>query len=203
VVIEMRKQYDFNKAVQGAHFKRYRQGHQLRVLDGDAPKENERLENDTQLTELAGRFALISQLTEDGLEVALPIRDRGVDLIAYADLDEQGGPFAACPIQLKVTTGRRFELDRKYERIANLLLVYIWDVKDVSKSRTYALTYAEALDVMKKKGFTETPSWKKGRYSVASPGKDLVHLLEPYRMQTKGWHSRILSAAKQKELKTA
>jgi hypothetical protein len=199
----MRKQYDLGKAVQGAHYKRYREGHQLRAIDSDGVQENGRRESDTQLTELAGRFALISQLTEDGLEVALPIRDRGVDLIAYADLDEQGGRFAACPIQLKVTIGRRFELDRKYERIANLLLVYIWDVKDAGKSRTYALTYAEALDVMRKKKFTETSSWKKGKYSVASPGKELLELLEPYRMMARGWRPRILSAAKQKERKTA
>jgi len=199
----MRKQYDFDKAAQGTHHKRYRQGVSLRVIDGSNLPENGPGKKDTQLTELAGRFALISQLTGDGLEVALPIRDRGVDLIAYAELDEQDSPFAACPIQLKVTNGRRFELDRKYERVANLLLVYIWDMKDASKSRTYALTYAEALEVMRKKGFTETLSWKRGRYSVASPGTDLLKMLEQYRMRPKGWRSRILSAAKQKERKTA
>lgn len=43
---------------------------------------------DTQLVELAGRNWLASELLRAGLEVARPERDRGIDLIAYVDLDE-------------------------------------------------------------------------------------------------------------------
>ncbi len=201
----MRKSYDFSKGIRGVHHKQYTEGHSVRLIteDADATPAVARRKDDTQLTELAGRHALIAQLTKDGLEVALPIRDRGVDLIAYADLDEQGGQFVACPIQLKVTTGRRFELDKKYSRIANLLLVYIWDVQDVTQSSTYALTYAEALELLTRRGHTDTASWDKGRYSVASPGAELMKMLKPFLMKPEGWRARILSAAKQKELKTA
>jgi len=34
---------------------------------------------DSQLTELSGRHFLVAQLVAGGLEVALPVRDRGVD----------------------------------------------------------------------------------------------------------------------------
>ncbi len=41
---------------------------------------------DPQVVELLGRNKLISDLLRAGLEVALPMRDRGIDLIAYVDL---------------------------------------------------------------------------------------------------------------------
>lgn len=71
---------------------------------------------DTQLTEIFGRNRLINDLLLSGVEVATPVRDRGVDLIAYVDLYEQIGRFAAVPIQIKAATQRSFTIDRKYER---------------------------------------------------------------------------------------
>jgi hypothetical protein len=41
---------------------------------------------DTQVIELIGRNRLGSEILRDGLEVAVPARDRGIDLIAYSDL---------------------------------------------------------------------------------------------------------------------
>lgn len=72
---------------------------------------------DPQTVEIIGRNYLVSMLVSDGLEVARPERDRGVDLIAYLDLDEVGR-FVACPIQMKAATTASFSLHYKYERIA-------------------------------------------------------------------------------------
>ena len=55
---------------------------------------------DTQLVELVGRNWLTVQPLQAGLEVARPERDRGIDLIAYRDLDEKQ-QFLAYPIQMK------------------------------------------------------------------------------------------------------
>lgn len=44
---------------------------------------------DTQQLELIGRSLLVGELLRDGLEVALPERDRGIDLIAYVEGDRQ------------------------------------------------------------------------------------------------------------------
>ncbi len=115
----MRKEYDFSKATRGEHASRYAKDVEIVVDDQDSALKGK--SSDTQLTELAGRHLVISEMTRDGLEVAIPVRDHGVDLVAYlaVDLDvERSGKFLACPIQLKVNTGRRFGLDRKYERFS-------------------------------------------------------------------------------------
>ncbi|MGA3024700.1 MAG: hypothetical protein ABSF98_08030 [Bryobacteraceae bacterium] len=43
------------------------------------------VKRDSQVVKVLGRNLLIAELLGAGLEVALPIRDRGIDLIAYAD----------------------------------------------------------------------------------------------------------------------
>src|SRR5437667_4051303 len=63
---------------------------------------------DTQMIEIMGRNRLIDELLRAGLEVALPLRDRGIDLIAYVDLADQVSAFVACPIQMKAASGRFF-----------------------------------------------------------------------------------------------
>jgi hypothetical protein len=88
---------------------------------------------DSQLTELSGRHFLIAQLVAAGLEVAMPIRDRGIDLLAYLDLSANTKEFVSCPTQMKASREARFSLDRKYQKIANLLLAYVWHLEDPQK----------------------------------------------------------------------
>jgi hypothetical protein len=71
---------------------------------------------DTQVVELLGRHRLMGELLRDGLEVAVPARDRGIDLIAYADLSRQVARFAARPVQMKAFTTRGFSVEQKYAR---------------------------------------------------------------------------------------
>jgi hypothetical protein len=66
---------------------------------------------DAQVIELAGRNWLASELQRAGIEVARPERDRGIDLIAYSDLDERVAKFVARPIQMKAS-GLRMELGK-------------------------------------------------------------------------------------------
>jgi hypothetical protein len=40
----------------------------------------------SQIVDLIGRNWLVNELLQANLEVALPLRDRGIDLIAFADL---------------------------------------------------------------------------------------------------------------------
>lgn len=60
-------------------------------------------------------------LLRAGIEVAASVRDRGVDLVAYLDLDVQLGRFIACPIQMKVAVATSFSIDSKYTKFANLI----------------------------------------------------------------------------------
>jgi len=146
---------------------------------------------DTQTVEIVGRNYLISQLVRDDLEVARPERDRGVDLIAYLDLDETGGSFVACPIQMKVATYRSFGLDKKYAKFSRLLLVHVWHVHEPDNARAYALTYEEALAVAERMGWTQTASWKRSRYDTTRPSNRLVALLEPYLMGLGDWKRKV------------
>ena len=107
---------------------------------------------DDQVVEILGRNFLISELLLAGFEVAIPARDRGIDLIIYKDHNK----FTACPIQMKVASERSFSIDRKYEKFPNLIMAYVWNVKDPNKTVTYALTYKQAVEVAKKKGWTDS-----------------------------------------------
>ncbi len=143
---------------------------------------------DAQQVELVGTSWLVAQLVADGLEVARPERDRGIDLIAYLD----DGRFRAVPILLKAATGRRFELMRKYERLGpRLLLAFAWNIRNPSKTSGYALTYREALKVAKALGWTKTASWERAGCSSQRPSARVVELLEPYRMGPGHWAQKI------------
>ena len=146
---------------------------------------------DTQVVELLGRNRLTSELLRAGLEVAIPVRDRGVDLIAYINIGERLDAFVSCPIQMKAATKASFNLARKYERILNLILAYVWHVDDASRAVSYALTYAEAFAIGEQMGWTRTPSWEKGVYSTSRPSARLRELLEPYRMTSRKWRDKL------------
>ncbi|MCC7171111.1 MAG: hypothetical protein IT459_11720 [Planctomycetes bacterium] len=146
---------------------------------------------DTQLVEHLGRQHLIGQLLRAGLEVALPIRDRGIDVIAYADIDRRIAKFVACPIQLKVASQRNFSLDLKYARVRNLLIAYVWNVQGDATPTIYALDYREAKALATKVGWTKTASWKRGRYATTRPSRRIVDLLQKYRMTPERWWERV------------
>jgi hypothetical protein len=154
---------------------------------------------DSQTVEIIGRNYLVSALVNDGLEVARPERDRGVDLIAYLDLDE-ARRFVACPIQMKAATAESFSLFSKYERIAQLLLVHVWHVHDPDQACAYALRYSEAKGVAEQMGWTETESWLCGGYSTTRPSKRVLALLEPYRMKPGDWHRKVKEAGTARNL---
>lgn len=148
---------------------------------------------DSQTVEIIGRNYLVSRLVSDGLEVARPERDRGVDLIAYLDLNEVGR-FVACPIQMKAATTASFSLSAKYERIAQLLLAHVWYANDPNQACAYALRYDEAKTVADQMGWTRTESWRTGVYSTTRPSLRLQTLLEPYRMGDGDWLRKVQEA---------
>ncbi|MGA3948526.1 hypothetical protein GO281_00703 [Ralstonia solanacearum] len=150
---------------------------------------------DTQVTEIFGRNRLVNDLLLSGVEVATPVRDRGVDLIAYVDIDEQSGRFTAVPIQIKAATQRWFSIDRKYARFPNLLLAFVWGVGQPEMAMICALTYTESLGVGKAMGWLETKSWKEGGlYTTTAPSEKLLGLLSPYEVRAGEWRSRLSSA---------
>jgi hypothetical protein len=153
---------------------------------------------DTQTIELLGRHRLANELLRAGLEVASPLRDRGVDLIAYADIDKQVGRFVAKPIQMKAASQRSFGIWRKYHKIHDLIFAFVWDLDDKA-GETYALTSDEAIAVGTAMGWTKTPSWlEDGGYSTTKPGAKLCELLEQYRMTPDRWWGKVVGSSKER-----
>lgn len=154
--------------------------------------------DDKQATEIIGRNWLVSELYLAGIEVARPERDHGIDLIAFLDLDESGR-FIACPLQMKATRRKSFDVHRRFGKFPNLLLVYVWSVGDSPVA--YCLTYPQAEEIAREMGWTETDSWQKGGktgrpgYGTRRPSPKLEALLEPHRMTTRErWKKTIIGA---------
>jgi hypothetical protein len=147
---------------------------------------------DTQKIEIIGRNRLVNELLEAGLEVAEPLRDRGVDLIAYLDVDDEIDRFVAFPIQLKVSSERRFGVMRKYDRFPNLILAYVWGIGVGKIAVTYALTQREATGIAENMGWTATASWERGGYSSAVSSR-LGELLEPFKMTSSSWRAKLMA----------
>jgi hypothetical protein len=147
---------------------------------------------DSQVIEVLGRNRLVDEILRAGLEVALPVRDRGIDIIAYADIDARISSFVGVPIQMKAASSRTFSIDAKYAKIPNLLIAYIWHINDPRKEVTYLLTYAEALVIATEMGWTKTASWMAGKYTTTQPSARLQALLEPHRMTPAKWWAKVV-----------
>lgn len=119
---------------------------------------------DSQVVELLGRNRLTDELLRAGFEVARPVRDRGIDLIAYADLTAKVPAFIARPIQMKAATDAVFGLDQKYAKFRDLIIAYVWHLGRTDAAVTYALSYVDAHKVAEQMGYTRTASWARGNY---------------------------------------
>lgn len=125
----------------------------------------------------------------------MPLRDRGIDLIAYSDTVK----FAAVPIQMKAASTESFAIDRKYERFPSIILAYVWHLADPKKAVTYALTYTDAEKLAGEMGWTKNRSWTKPKkenpgWSTSHIGSKLRKLLEPHRMTPAKWGEKIVRA---------
>ena len=86
------------------------------------------------------------------------------------------------------------QYDRKYKRVANLIIAYVWHVHDASATVTYALTYDEALEIARKcwgRAKGNSASWKRGRYSTSKPSLQLRTLLEPFKIAEGKWWEKV------------
>lgn len=188
--MELRSRFDFSKGVRGKFYERYKNGHTVTLMDRD-PDEDDPLDpskGDSQLIEIAGKHLLISRLVAAGFEVAEPLRDNGIDLIVYRGDSE----FTAWPIQMKASTQESFSLDRKYKKIPNILIAYVWNVNAAERGDVYLLTFNDAVKVMEIKGYDETNSWKeKGYYFVRNAGIELKGLMKQYGMTAEQWQKKL------------
>jgi hypothetical protein len=143
---------------------------------------------DSQVIEQLGKNLLIEQLLRAKIEIAEPIRDRGIDLIAYLDNELS---FKAIPIQLKASSNCSFNIDKKYLKFPDLLIAYVWNVDNEKETVVYILTYKEAMQVATEMGYTNTASWKKGSYTTTKPSQKLLNLLSKYQVKENIWYEKV------------
>ena len=141
-------------------------------------------EPSSKWVEPAGRNWLTAELFQAGLDVARPELDWGIDLIAYRHQDARR---SYLPIQIKAATVASFSLDSKYQRIPGLTIAYIWNLRDYAHTRCFALSYAQALQIMKERGHTTTNSWRRGAYSTSTPSEEERTLLARFEMSPRKW----------------
>lgn len=147
---------------------------------------------DPQFVEIVGWYHLITELMRAGIEVAEPVRDRGIDLVAYIDLESTTGKFLARPIQLKANWQTGFAFDRKYQKFHDLIVAYVWNLDDPTRTVTYALTWPEICGLASECGW----AWEAGgRWAITKPGKDLTSHLEAFRMTPERWRMKLTGSA--------
>jgi hypothetical protein len=151
---------------------------------------------DTQLIELAARNRLVESILAADLDVAMPFRDDGADLIVYS---RKGvSPCTARPVQLKTATRPRFAVDRKkYASRSGLIMAYVWGE---DRAMIYALAYNPDVDyVAKKMGWDKTNSWTTGGRNgkpgwSCYPNSELFQLLEEFRATPARWRTLLAQA---------
>lgn len=141
---------------------------------------------DSQQIEILGRNLVKGAIIEANLEVATPERDNGIDLIMFRW--SHAGEFRARPIQIKSASKFSFGMDRKYEKIPGLIMVFVFACRTTSRE-IYAMTYEQMVGVGEAMGWTKTESWQqRDGYSTRHPSPKLQALLLPYRMdQPQKW----------------
>jgi hypothetical protein len=138
---------------------------------------------DSQQVEILGRAALTAALVADDLEVAIPERDEGIDLIVFTV-----EPWRVRPVQMKASTGAVFSVDKKYERVEGLVMTYVWNARPGGEPEFYAMPWARAVEIAHMLGWTQTASWTtKGRYATSRPPARVREALATHRVEPGGW----------------
>jgi hypothetical protein len=152
---------------------------------------------DAQTIALLGRDRVIEQLHRAGLEVALPRRDHGIDVIAYVDKEEA---FQALPIQVKSSAGFRWVVNQKYGSFAEIVIAFALHLADEEKAVVYVLPHTENRAIAERLGLTQrAATWLRpkraaqgGYIWIDRPTPDLMAELKPHRASSDLWRSLVL-----------
>jgi hypothetical protein len=185
--MELRSQFDFSKAVRGKFHERYTKGLRVNLLDEDRIG-NDPFNTGVSSTREMGRQLFESQIRAAGLRCEEPERNEGFDYIVYGHT-EQRVPYA---VQLKTSANESFSLHKADVHTPQSIIAYVWRAKSPKEATIYALTYQEALRIIRDKGYMNTYSWQTlGGYSVTNAGSELKRMLEQFRMTPELWKSKL------------
>jgi hypothetical protein len=191
---EIRARFDFSKATRGRFASQYRTGHTVTLLDHDPDEVETMLPSGVvETTRQSGIRIFESQVREAGLRLVEPSQKNGIDYLICSQTTADNER-ASIPVKLKTSTYEVFSLYKKESRIPRLLVTYVWHAKEPKSSEVYALTYDEALGIIKSKPYFNTRSWiDDGGYSVTHAGAELKEMLKEYQMTPEKWHQKLHS----------
>ena len=115
----------------------------------------------------AGEMLVAAELMRRGVEVAVPVVDIGVDLLAYRLDGAHGVPTRLVPIQVKAYSGTGYHFQRRwFERAPGVVLVSVWHT--ATTPEFYVLeSIARVEEVLGDHALTD--SWRvRGGYTVTA-----------------------------------
>lgn len=194
--IELRKRFDFSKAVRGGKLhERYKKGVRVHFLS-EEPSGDDPLDlcvdsvRETSTREMGKRF-FESQLRLAGLRWDEPERLEGFDYILYRP-NGNGSETDRYLVQLKTSANETFSLHKADLRSPRSFIAYVWRAQTPEDSAVYALTYDEAFRIIQTKGYVKTHSWRElGGYSVTHAGSELREMLAPFQMSPERWELKL------------
>lgn len=147
---------------------------------------------DSQQIEVLGRNLFISALLRDGIEVATPIRDNGIDLLVYKAFHNARQTPKVVPIQLKCSSGAAWGIKRRYETIKDIRLVHVWNLATEIPCEFYCLSWSDANSVLMQHNYTpmnwDTPQ---GSYAANRVTQSLRNTLSRFKVVPGGWTKRL------------
>jgi hypothetical protein len=140
---------------------------------------------DNQQVECLARQALTAALTADGLEVARPERDCGIDLLAYTV-----NPPRMMPIQMRAETAAGYSVEKKHAGIDSLIMVYVWNACSLGGEQFFAMRWSEAAEIADRLSY----AWdSRGRWISTRPPARLIAAIESHRVSPGGWSALLES----------
>jgi hypothetical protein len=195
---ELRKRFDFSKAVRGKYHDRYKNGYRVHFLTED-PCDEDPLDSagapglDLSTREMGKRF-FESQLRMAGLGWEEPDRAEDFDYLVFPHAGN-GARLAPYEVQLKTSANETFSLHKTDVHSPRSVIAYVWRAQSPQDSVIYALSYDEAFRIIQTKRYVNTRSWKElGGYSVTHAGSELKQMLAPFRMSPESWQQKLKMA---------
>jgi hypothetical protein len=127
----------------------------------------------------AGEMLVAAELMRRGVEVAQPLSDVGVDLLAYRLEPGATVPARIIPIQVKSASGISFSFDKFWlEKSPNLVLAWRLETSPELYVFDSVVRIEEALGAT----FSASKSWTDdGRYTVTKPNAATLERMAPHR----------------------
>jgi hypothetical protein len=134
-----------------------------------------RKQNNPALIGKAGEALVAAELLRQGISVAYPAYDGGVDLLAYLESDFD----RVVPIQVKTRSETCYNFQKSWFHTDRLVLVQVWQTR--TSPEFYVFSSIEQMEEALGE-HCKTDSWRvQGGYSVTEPCGDDIKRMRPHR----------------------